>query len=196
MNESEEFSTIDDAALEKSKQPTEPAIEAGSSKQGITPTGLFLVMLTVAIFGVIVWFIVSIWTTPPDMATPVAEAPTEQVEQVERPFNPTSIPGRDPNILGVRMDPTIGPFFTAGETGLTLYITREACIADCPEGWEPYVTDTPRSPGALTTQPIDTDETIHQYTWHGEKLYRYTADTKPGDVLGDGYNGVWTIARP
>ena len=39
-------------------------------------------------------------------------------------------------------------------------------------------------------------ETVYQWAYKGEPLYFYFEDSAPGDLNGDGVNGVWHIARP
>jgi predicted lipoprotein with Yx(FWY)xxD motif len=35
-----------------------------------------------------------------------------------------------------------------------------------------------------------------QWVYKGKLLYTYDGDSKPGDITGDGKDGVWHVAKP
>ena len=98
------------------------------------------------------------------------------------------------------MQTSIGEVLTTAD-GMTLYTfdKDEAgtsnCTGECAEYWTPAA--------ALTdAKPIDDDLTLIKRTdgtlqWanEGKPLYTYANDKKPGDVTGDGMNGVWHVVR-
>ena len=90
----------------------------------------------------------------------------------------------------------IGEYFTHPETGKTLYVNTDGeCTGDCLSEWEPYISDSKRESGSIGVV-LRTDTKDLQYTWNGQALYTFKNDTIPGEVLGDGFDSVWMIARP
>ena len=85
--------------------------------------------------------------------------------------------------------------------GFTLYVFdadvdgESACYDACASLWPPVPADTPIDAGldsALFGTTSRTDGT-DQLTVNGMPLYRYTPDAAPGDVTGQGLNGVWWV---
>src|ERR1700722_1893487 len=73
-----------------------------------------------------------------------------------------------------------------------------ACNGACATAWPPALvngqaTAGPGVTGALNVA-IRTDGT-HQITLDGHPLYRFSGDQNPGDTTGDGFGGIWHIAR-
>ena len=91
--------------------------------------------------------------------------------------------------------------------GMTLYFftkdtkdtTTSACTGECLAAW-PIATTTNANPtvegvtGKVGT--ITSPEGAKQLTLNGMPLYYYAADSKPGDVNGQGVKGVWYVASP
>ncbi|TLM83281.1 hypothetical protein FDW83_09920 [Pseudarthrobacter sp. NamE2] len=74
-----------------------------------------------------------------------------------------------------------------------------ACTDACLAAWPPVVTTsaTPAAEGVTgTLGTINTPDGKMQVTLNGMPLYYFAKDTKPGDVLGQGVNGVWYLADP
>ncbi|MGV6848233.1 MAG: COG4315 family predicted lipoprotein [Marinibacterium sp.] len=69
------------------------------------------------------------------------------------------------------------------------------CYGDCAAKWPPLVVEDaamlPKKFGTTTR----TDGTL-QATYKGQPLYLWFKDEKPGDMTGDGFKGVWHIAKP
>ena len=43
---------------------------------------------------------------------------------------------------------------------------------------------------------VTRDDGKRQWAYKGWPLYYWSKDTKTGDKTGDGFNGVWKVARP
>jgi predicted lipoprotein with Yx(FWY)xxD motif len=91
--------------------------------------------------------------------------------------------------------------------GMTLYYftkdakdtTTSACTGECLAAW-PIATTTNATPtvegvtGKVGT--ITSPDGAKQLTLNGMPLYYYAADSKPGDVKGQGVKDVWYVASP
>jgi predicted lipoprotein with Yx(FWY)xxD motif len=87
--------------------------------------------------------------------------------------------------------------------GFTLYIFtadtegESTCYDACATLWPPIPADTPLSPEldqSIFGSTTRTDN-MEQLTVNGMPLYLYTPDTSPGDVTGQGFNGVWFVVE-
>ncbi len=92
-------------------------------------------------------------------------------------------------------------------TGMTVYVfdkdaqgaTTSACTGECIANW-PAVTTESAEPavegvtGEVGT--IDAADGSKQLTLDGWPLYTFAGDTSPGDVNGQGVNGVWWVVSP
>ena len=85
--------------------------------------------------------------------------------------------------------------------GMTLYVFdrnsggKSSCTGVCAQTWPPLAAPaTAKAAGdwGLTAR----DDGSRQWAYKGKPLYKWSKDTKPGDVTGDGVNNVWHIARP
>jgi predicted lipoprotein with Yx(FWY)xxD motif len=88
-------------------------------------------------------------------------------------------------------------------TGLTLYwnshdtATTPACFGGCAGTWPPLLlpSGTPTSSSSLTgTLAVVADANGNQVAYNGHLLYRYSVDTAPGQLNGDGKGGIWFAA--
>ena len=90
--------------------------------------------------------------------------------------------------------------------GMSLYhFTAEkghaiACTGACTKIWLPLVvTSKPTAGAGVTAAKLSTvkrPDGKTQVTYAGFALYRYAADTKPGDVKGQGALGKWFAVTP
>jgi len=89
----------------------------------------------------------------------------------------------------------------ADHKGMTLYTFDKdgngtsACTGPCAENWPPLQA----AAGAAPTgdfSVIDRADGTKQWAYKGMPLYGWIKDGKPGDVTGDGFKGVWRVARP
>lgn len=93
-----------------------------------------------------------------------------------------------------------GPALTDSK-GMTLYVfdkdsgEASACYDKCAANWPPLLAPAGAKAeddyGLITR----TDGTM-QWTYYGKPLYLWIKDAKPGDATGDGFNGVWHVAKP
>ncbi|WP_051388897.1 COG4315 family predicted lipoprotein [Arthrobacter sp. 35W] len=76
---------------------------------------------------------------------------------------------------------------------------KSACAGPCVGIW-PALTTTTATPVvdgvAGTVGVITTDTGAKQVTLNGMPLYRYSKDSAPGDVAGQGFNNIWWVLSP
>lgn len=85
--------------------------------------------------------------------------------------------------------------------GMTLYTFdhdtsgKSACNGGCASNWPPLAA----AAGAAKQgdySVVKRDDGSLQWAYKGKPLYRFKADTKPGDAKGDKVKNVWHTARP
>ncbi len=88
-------------------------------------------------------------------------------------------------------------------TGRTLYYfkrdsaTSVACTAGCATTWPPlHVSGTPTAPELSGRLSVLAGPNGPQVLYNGHPLYRYAADSAPGDAKGQGIGGNWFVATP
>jgi predicted lipoprotein with Yx(FWY)xxD motif len=90
--------------------------------------------------------------------------------------------------------------------GHTLYLFLKdrhgtsACVAPCTRVWPPVVVSgRPRSATGVIRRKLGTtrrpDGTL-QLVYNGHPLYDLTADTRPGQISGQGFLGAWYAVSP
>jgi predicted lipoprotein with Yx(FWY)xxD motif len=88
------------------------------------------------------------------------------------------------------------------KAGMTLYTFdkdpanagKSVCNGGCARNWPPLMA----SSGATTGGDwsiVTRDDGTKQWAYAGKPLYRWIKDQKPGDKTGDGFRGVWHVAR-
>ena len=90
-----------------------------------------------------------------------------------------------------------------GPSGMTLYtFDRDAagsgksvCNGPCATNWPPLMAAASDQPSGNYTI-ITRDDGSKQWAHKGKPLYFWAKDAKPGDKTGDGFNKVWSVARP
>ncbi len=102
--------------------------------------------------------------------------------------------------LGQAQDTSIGPVLVAPD-GRTLYIYEKdekgvsKCSVLCAAAWPPLrAPDSAHATDSFTV--ITRSGGDRQWAYNGQPLYLYIGDSMPGDVDGDGADGVWHVARP
>ena len=102
----------------------------------------------------------------------------------------------------------LGPILVDGQ-GHTLYLFQKDsngmsnCSGACARIWPPEVTKgSPKAAGGASAAKLGTvkrgDGTM-QVTYAGHPLYTYTADTGPGEAMGNGldlYGAIWNAVQP
>ena len=97
------------------------------------------------------------------------------------------------------MDTSVGKVLTDAK-GMTLYTFDKDkpgtsnCTGECAEYWPPAAASMDAKPAGDLTLIKRADGTL-QWADEGEPLYTYVDDKKPGDVTGDGKNGVWHVVK-
>ena len=88
----------------------------------------------------------------------------------------------------------------ADAMGYTLYTFdkdgagRSACYDECAGAWPPFAVRPGEAPSGAFTIVVRGDG-LRQWALEGRPLYTFAADTKPGDVRGDGLGGLWHAAK-
>ncbi|MDX6804440.1 hypothetical protein SCD90_00045 [Terrihabitans sp. PJ23] len=93
-----------------------------------------------------------------------------------------------------------GPALTDAK-GMTLYTFdkdaggKSACNGPCAVNWPPL--SAPQgAKGSGSYSVVTRDDGSLQWAYKNNPLYGWVKDKKPGEVTGDGVNGVWHIATP
>jgi predicted lipoprotein with Yx(FWY)xxD motif len=85
--------------------------------------------------------------------------------------------------------------------GMTLYVfDRDAagvsnCNGVCATNWPPLAA-AGDAKGPTPWTVITRSDGGKQWAYNGKPVYGFSKDAQPGDVKGDGLNGVWHIAAP
>lgn len=99
----------------------------------------------------------------------------------------------------------LGPILVNGD-GHTLYLFlkdrhgRSSCYGGCARVWPPaIVSGAPRvGPGVAAAKLTTTRRTDHrrQLVYNGHPLYAMSADTRPGEMAGQGFLDTWFVVSP
>ena len=88
------------------------------------------------------------------------------------------------------------------KAGMTLYTFdkdpagggKSVCNGGCAKNWPPLEASAGAHPrGGWTV--IVRDDGSRQWAYQGKPLYLWIKDHRPGDKTGDGFRGVWHVAR-
>ncbi len=90
-----------------------------------------------------------------------------------------------------------------GTNGMTLYTFdkdaagsgKSACNGPCADNWPPLTAAADVKPEG-DYSIITRDDGAQQWAFKGKPLYFWAKDQKPGDQTGQGFNGVWQVAKP
>ncbi|MEO6887092.1 MAG: hypothetical protein ABI232_12530 [Jatrophihabitantaceae bacterium] len=122
-----------------------------------------------------------------------------------------STPPTQPSSSKVTSAPASGPvgFATASnakgtiltDAGRTVYTydpdtsTASNCTGSCASTWPPVIGTAAAGPSlqASSFGTITRADGAKQVTYDGHPVYAYSADTRVGDVNGDGVEGVWHV---
>lgn len=101
----------------------------------------------------------------------------------------------------VHSRPFKGQVYVMYQDHMSLYIYDRdqagvsTCYDQCAEIWPPALLEPGTELGESYSLIPRNDGTL-QAAFRGRPLYLYSQDQKPGDLKGDGVNGVWHLARP
>jgi predicted lipoprotein with Yx(FWY)xxD motif len=88
-----------------------------------------------------------------------------------------------------------------GPNGMTLYTFdkdpagKSVCNGPCATNWPPLAAAAGASAGG-DWSVVTRDDGSRQWAYKGKPVYFWVKDQKAGDRTGDGFNGVWRLARP
>ena len=90
-----------------------------------------------------------------------------------------------------------------GPNGMTLYTFdkdvagsgKSACNGPCATNWPPLMAAQGESASG-DFSIITRDDGSKQWAVKGKPVYYWVKDSKPGDKTGDGFSGVWQVAKP
>lgn len=109
----------------------------------------------------------------------------------------TPISGQGP---GATRETPLGPVLVDAE-GMTLYThdgdlpDRPTCYGLCTLKWPPALAAPDAQPrGSFTI--VSRDGGARQWQYKRMPLYGYRLDSAPGEVSGDGIDGIWHVAKP
>jgi len=86
-------------------------------------------------------------------------------------------------------------------SGMTLYTFdkdsggKSMCNGACATNWPPLAAAADAKPSGDWTI-VTRDDGAKQWAYKGKPLYNWLKDQKAGDMTGDGFNGVWHVAKP
>ena len=107
-------------------------------------------------------------------------------------------------VLLVNSDEILGNYLV-DKSGMTLYTFKNdgagqsKCLDTCSKDWPPLLNEADMALGlglSGVLGAIERNDGQVQITYNGQPLYYYSKDKKMGDVLGQGINKLWYIARP
>lgn len=102
--------------------------------------------------------------------------------------------------LGKSRETSVGVVLVDSE-GMTMYTYDEDepgksnCTGMCADFWPPVEAPQVASPSGQFTL-VDRGDDTRQWAYNQMPLYGYLFDNKPGDVSGDGADGVWHVVHP
>ena len=92
--------------------------------------------------------------------------------------------------------------FTNG-AGMTLYTFdkdtagsgKSVCNGPCAQLWPPLIAPADAKPSGEWTV-VTRDDGAKQWAYRGKPIYAYSKDTAAGERKGDGFNQLWSLAKP
>jgi predicted lipoprotein with Yx(FWY)xxD motif len=105
--------------------------------------------------------------------------------------------------MGAPAPASVADGVVVGPNGMTLYVFdrdvagsgKSVCNGPCAQNWPPLGAGADARAGGDWTV-VTRDDGSRQWALKGKPLYFWVRDQKPGDRTGDGFNGVWHLARP
>jgi predicted lipoprotein with Yx(FWY)xxD motif len=84
--------------------------------------------------------------------------------------------------------------------GMTLYSFdkdaggKSACNGPCAANWPPLAAAADAKASGDWSM-ITRDDGSKQWAYKGKPVYLWSKDQKPGDMTGDGFNGIWHVVK-
>jgi len=106
--------------------------------------------------------------------------------------------------VDIKSNDKIGKYLV-NEHGMTLYyfdndpVKTSTCFEGCAATWPPFHAEYIDIPGEMASSNFDEIgrvDGVYQTTYKGRPLYLYSGDRNPGDIGGEGINGLWFAMRP
>ncbi len=125
-----------------------------------------------------------------------------QIKMMLMGYTPVSPTSPSSDMVMTKTDAAKGNYLV-GANSMTLYVFDKDtqgvsnCNDSCAALWPPYLKGSTGStvmPANMTA--IKRADGSMQYAWKGLPLYYYAKDKQAGDILGDGFNGVWHLVKP
>ncbi|MGA9294388.1 MAG: T9SS type A sorting domain-containing protein [Ignavibacteriaceae bacterium] len=96
-----------------------------------------------------------------------------------------------------------GNILTDGTGNILYFFTKDTmnsdCNGQCAIIWPTFYTDSLIIGAGLKSGDFGTimrADSLMQITYKGWPLYYYSGDAEPGDVNGEGFKGIWFVAKP
>ncbi|CAA7615809.1 conserved exported hypothetical protein [Candidatus Terasakiella magnetica] len=89
----------------------------------------------------------------------------------------------------------------ADAKGMTLYTFdqdmggKSACNGPCAQNWPPLMAGADAK-GHGDWSVVTRDDGSKQWAVKGKPLYTFAKDAKSGETNGDGFKGIWHVAKP
>ena len=106
--------------------------------------------------------------------------------------------------VDIKSNDKIGNYLV-NEEGMTLYYfdndpaKTSTCLEGCAATWPPFHAEYIDSPGEMASSDFDEIgrvDGVYQTTYKGRPLYLYSGDRNPGEINGEGMNGLWFAVSP
>ena len=99
--------------------------------------------------------------------------------------------------------PAPGAFLTDNKGRTLYYFTQDfsgssTCTGTCLANWPAFGVDSVVAPSVLKGTDfsvVTRADGVKQTAFMGRPLYYFAADTKPGDIKGEGVNNIWYVAN-
>lgn len=175
--------------------------------------GYILAIVVLVVLVAVISFVLGEKAATPSIGTAAAPIPSSTIPTPSttpitgtKGFSPPPPVTELGGYFSERTSPTLGTYLT-DKNGRTLYTYSEDspgssnCTGACLQAWPPYgpgISDTgtfsiPLLPANINV--IKGNLGMAQFTWGNMPLYYFSGDTKPGDTLGEGINGVWFVVK-
>ncbi len=153
---------------------------------------IIIILIIVLVLG---WFI---FLQPKQSTRPVSDTNVTPSNT-----NTTSTIGTTKATVMISNSATLGNYLVASN-GLTLYVKngdlgQSSCYGACATNWPPLASSGQLVAGQGVVGQLGTiqrTDGTSQVTYNNQPLYFFVQDRAPGDAKGNGFNGIWSVAKP